>query len=165
MKYTTWNGYKIFKDGRIFSIEQNKFIPQRRTRKGYVLCWIKLNNKWTTISVHRLMATVWLGDRPNGWEVDHINNIRWDNRLENLQWLTKAENNQKAWDSGNKNNSGINNGRCKNNPCDAHVVCLLLEEGCSPAQIRDMTGLDYNTFIRPIKRRVNWTHISNNYMF
>ena len=35
-------------------------------------------------------------------EVNHINSKRDDNRLENLEWVTRSENNQHAWTFGNK---------------------------------------------------------------
>jgi hypothetical protein len=42
--------------------------------------------------VHRLVAEAFLGNIPNGWEVDHKNGIKTDNRLENLRIVTHREN-------------------------------------------------------------------------
>ena len=52
-----------------------------------------------SIRVHQLMAICFLNHRPNGMKVvvDHINNIRTDNRLENLQIITQKENVQKYY--------------------------------------------------------------------
>ena len=36
-----------------------------------------------------------MGEKPDGYQVDHINNIRTDNRLENLQYLPKIDNDRK----------------------------------------------------------------------
>jgi hypothetical protein len=47
------------------------------------------------VSVHRLVAAAFIGPCPEGKEVDHKNNIRTDNRLENLQYLTGSENARK----------------------------------------------------------------------
>ena len=44
------------------------------------------------ISVHRLIASAWLPNPNNLPEIDHINTIRDDNRVENLRWCTKKEN-------------------------------------------------------------------------
>ena len=46
-------------------------------------------------TVHQLIALCYLGEKPDGFQVDHINNIRTDNRLENLQYLPKIDNDRK----------------------------------------------------------------------
>lgn len=165
MKYAIWNDYRVYKDGRIYSTQQNKFISERRTDKGYMIVWVKVNNQWITKSVHRIVAEAWLGSRTNQFEVDHINNCRHDNRLINLQWLTKSQNRQKTWDDGNKNNSGLNNGRVKVCLSWVYEICLLLEEGCTSSEIRDITKYPYHTLIRPIRARRTWCHISKDYLF
>lgn len=48
------------------------------------------------ICVHNLVAKVFLGEIPDGYVVDHINNNPSDNYVTNLQIVTVAENGQKA---------------------------------------------------------------------
>ena len=45
--------------------------------------------------VHRLVAMAFLGSDNPHLHVDHINSIRHDNRVENLQWVTQQQNNAK----------------------------------------------------------------------
>jgi hypothetical protein len=42
--------------------------------------------------IHRLVFETFVGPIQNGMEIDHVNNIKTDNRLENLQMLTKLDN-------------------------------------------------------------------------
>ena len=43
--------------------------------------------------IHRLVATTFIPNHENKKQVDHINRIRNDNRVENLRWATAKENN------------------------------------------------------------------------
>lgn len=63
---------------------------------------------------HQVSHIVWRafnGDIPEGMQIDHKNNNRKDNSLENLQLLTPSENNKKRFDQGyevwNKNVTGL----------------------------------------------------------
>jgi len=49
------------------------------------------------ILVHIAVAIVWIGPKPGDeFECDHLNGITTDNRVENLQWVTPAENRKRA---------------------------------------------------------------------
>jgi len=45
---------------------------------------------------HRLMAATWVGIRPAGAEIDHLNGDMLDWRADNLQYVTPAENSRRA---------------------------------------------------------------------
>jgi len=46
--------------------------------------------------VHRLVLETFVGAAPDGFEADHKNADRSDNRVENLQWMEKGENIRKG---------------------------------------------------------------------
>lgn len=56
--------------------------------------------------VHTLVAEAFLGPRPPGHDVMHINGIRDDNRLSNLKYGSRSENNISMYDYGKKSGSG-----------------------------------------------------------
>ena len=83
-----YENYRIFKDGRVWSkIGKGKFL-KHDIRKGYLS--VTLSNKHK--SVHRLIAEHYIPNPENKEEVDHMNRIKHDNRIENLRWVTKSEN-------------------------------------------------------------------------
>lgn len=100
-----WNGYLVRSDGVIFNKDGSE-KKKKINNKGYYFSNFYYGGASHTRSFHRVIAEALIGPCPNGYEVDHINNDRKDNRLENLRYLTKAENNQKSWDSGNRNIDG-----------------------------------------------------------
>ena len=65
---------------------------------GYLTVLLTNNNGRTTFKVHQIIAMVFLNHIPDGTHnivVDHINNIKTDNRLENLQLISHRKNNSK----------------------------------------------------------------------
>ena len=55
---------------------------------------IKCPHERRVCGVHRIVAETFIPNPENKSEVDHINRIRNDNRVENLRWVTRLENAQ-----------------------------------------------------------------------
>lgn len=86
--------YEASDRGNIRSLNRNKTTIMRLTltRHNYYMVTLRQNGKNVHRSVHRLIALTWIPNPNNLPEVDHINSIPSDNRLENLRWCTKEEN-------------------------------------------------------------------------
>lgn len=85
--------------GNVYSISKGKKIKPSFDR-GYARVGLYLGDrKSKTIAIHRLIASTFIGPA-NGLCVNHINGIKSDNRIENLEYCTNKENIRHAWDTG-----------------------------------------------------------------
>jgi hypothetical protein len=92
--------YQVSNMGNVVSVKfnQRRLINQYNHNQGYKMVRIYLNGKGRTIKVHRLVALAFIDENlPNNHSlvVDHINDNKADNRLDNLQILTTRQNNIK----------------------------------------------------------------------
>lgn len=113
MNFRYWNSYKVFENGDVYS-QSGKLISFCSNRKGYKLSRLKSSDgKWRTITHHNVVAQAWLGPRPEGFEIDHINNIRDDNRVANLRYVSRTENRVKSYREGFRDVKGEKNANAK----------------------------------------------------
>jgi hypothetical protein len=91
--------YKATSDGRIYSCLTSKFMSIYVNKSnGY--CYVNLtlkSGKQKNCIVHRLIASAFFGECSDGYQVNHKNGIRDDNRIDNLEYLTKIENERHSW--------------------------------------------------------------------
>jgi hypothetical protein len=96
--------YLIYPDGLVYSKKgkgsKGVFLKQFDSFDGYKI--LQLDGK--TQRVHRLVAIHFIPNPENKPQVDHINNIRNDNRVENLRWVCHQENMDNQSNNPSKNN-------------------------------------------------------------
>ena len=93
--------YFIFPDGRVWSNKRKGQFLKPHHGDGYYK--VKINN--SPMLIHRLIGLHYIPNPDNKPCIDHINRDRLDNRIENLRWATKCENNNNAGNN-KKNTSG-----------------------------------------------------------
>lgn len=86
--------------GRVKNIKTNKILKGSIRTDGYHQTKTKLNNG-KAILTHRLVWTAFNGEIDENQVINHINGIKNDNRLSNLELVTHQENMQKASEETN----------------------------------------------------------------
>jgi hypothetical protein len=75
-------------------------LKQLDNGAGYCQVGLSKNNKLKKHYIHRLVAQYFIDNPNNLQQVNHINGIKKDNRIENLEWCTQSHNNNHAIKTG-----------------------------------------------------------------
>jgi HNH endonuclease/NUMOD4 motif len=88
--------YEISDWGRVRSVARPRtaggLIKPRPNKKGYLKAPLWKSHKQYWIAVHRLVMIAFVGSRPTGLVVDHIDGNKTNNALSNLRYVTPKEN-------------------------------------------------------------------------
>jgi hypothetical protein len=160
-RITEFPEYAVSSDGRVM-----RLTPAKRTSPGFILrpqisergyLTVRLRGtspKFTSTAIHRLVAKSFIPNPENKPEVNHVNGSKTTNTVDNLDWVTSAENSQHAFTLGLR----LRGERCKFSKLTrVHVVEIraLRASGLSHRKIAAMFKVSDGT-IGKICRKESW---------
>lgn len=136
--------YMVSNKGRVKNFRTGRILRQHKSNCGYFGVILSKNGKVKGFSVHRLVAMAFIPNLNNLPEVNHINEDKADNRVENLEWCTHEYN----------MNYGTRLERVSRKPTRAKPVeqwsldGKLIKVWSSAAEIRRQLGFDSSTITK-----------------
>jgi hypothetical protein len=88
-------GYEISSHGRVRSFKHRRVIirkPYLDKSVGYYAITLFKEGRRYLPHVHRIVATAFLGSPPPGYCTNHLDGVKTNNRVSNLEWTTLREN-------------------------------------------------------------------------
>ena len=92
--FRDYTKYEVYPNGKIWSYSRNKFLNPFTDKYGYQIVRLSNNEgKKKTYKLHRVVWESVTGEPiPEGYEINHINEIKTANFFANLQLVTHKEN-------------------------------------------------------------------------
>lgn len=85
--------YAVTSCGKVWSYKSKKFISQKMHRNGYLSVMLCKQGKMKRYLVHRLVACAYLKNPNNFPQVNHKDEVKSNNFINNLEWCTRQYNN------------------------------------------------------------------------
>lgn len=151
------DGYEVSSFGRVSVIKDgNRIIRKPNSATHYLSVSFRKrpgDNSQKSRTIHSLVAEAFIGPRPLGSVIRHLDGNRYNNNANNLTYGTSVEN---VYDDiKHKVRSGRNNGRSIFDERHVALIRLLLDKGAGTSELARLLGVSIGT-IHAIKTGKNW---------
>lgn len=82
--------YEVSDQGWVRNVNTGNITKGHKNYKGYNVFGL---TRYKVVRVSNMVLETFVGPRPEGYQCDHINTVRDDDRLENLRWVSPTGNN------------------------------------------------------------------------
>lgn len=149
--------YEVSNLGRVKSLRNNIIMKDFLSNKGYKLIKLSKEKARKAYSIHRLLAQAFISNKENKKYINHLNGIRNDNNINNLEWVTGRENNLHT-SRIMKRNTGETHGSAKLKKKDILEIRIMLRNNIPHSIITEEYGIVSST-ISYINQRKTWRHV------
>lgn len=160
-KIPSFQNYAICPHGEVISIKTGNILKTHKNIRSYQRICLRKESKSYHRFVHCLVAETFIGPRPEGKQVDHIDGNKDNNHYYNLRYLTQEENLSRRVPMG-KMRKGSNHGMSKISENQAKEIRLRHKRYHRTKSNTNELAKEYGispSMVRLIINRINWKHI------
>lgn len=142
--------YEVSSFGNVRSLLRRRLKKPQATADGYLRVQLCKHGRMKNHTIHRMVLKAFVGPS-NGLQAAHLNGVRYDNRLENLQWESITGNQLHRW----------LHGTMRTVLTEAKVLEMrqLSSEGASYPDLAKKFGLNRSTVYSAVRGRT-WAHLN-----
>ena len=149
------NHYLVSVSGFVMRVG-GKVLKSGTSSGGYQTVSLCQDGVQKSHRVHRLVLLGWVGPCQDGHEVNHINSHKSDNRLENLEYVTRSQNIRHSLANGARRANGSDVGTSK--LTEAQVLFIRKVQGVTDQETAEAFGVS-RTHVSSLRRGQNWAHL------
>ena len=146
--------YFVSESGGIFLDGKEKNTTM--SNKGYKMASMYFNSKSNKLSIHRLVAILYVSNPNNLPQVNHMDGNKKNNSVTNLEWMTNSQNQKHAYKLGLQHSkAGENNNKAKITDKDVTLLKQMYNSGMSIVKVSQSMNISIS-IIRNIIYGISW---------
>jgi len=155
---------------RVISLASRNAMTYERSRKGQTLKPVRHSQGYLMVNVpsrrslHSVVAEAFIGPRPHGYDINHKNGIKTDNRVENLEYCSRSDNMRHAVATGlcpkPPTKRGVEQHKAMLTEAQVLEIRDCYKHGSGIAEMARRYGVGEST-IRSIVQRKTWAWLSD----
>lgn len=135
--------YEVSSEGRVRNVKTGKILKPKNNRRGYLFVGLHKNGAVKNRYIHRLVAQAFIPNPNKLPEVNHKDEIKANNNLDNLEWVSHRDNSNYG-----KRNERISKSMSKPIVQIDLSTGLIIKTYPSTTIATRVTGINYDTISR-----------------
>lgn len=131
------SNYYVSNFGRVYNKKSKKITLSPDGKGKYAK--LRINGK--KYRIHRLVADIFIPNPENKPFVDHIDGDRYNNRADNLRWVTSTENNRHLAETNRNYSNLTDKEKCEIKNSDLSIHDIALKFKITVPQVRKIKSL------------------------